>query len=763
MPRRPAKRRGETSARPGVEDQLRRALSLLTATLESTADGILVVDRGGRMVSYNQKFARMWRIPQSVIVTGKDDAALAFVLDQLADPQGFLNKVRELYATPAAESFDVLEFKDGRVFERYSQPQRVGAEVAGRVWSFRDVTQRRRAEEAIRRREAQLAAAQAVAHLGVWEWDMVKNRVSWSDEIYRIYGLAPRKNPLTFERIVELVVPEDRERTRVHLEAAVERAREAFRTRGAREGPVPPLDYRITRPDGTVRTLYGSGQVALDGGGDPARMMGIVLDLTERKLTEEALAASEGRLRAIFDAEPECVKLVAPDGRLLDMNPAGLAMIEASSLEQVRGSPVIELIAPEHREAYTALHQRVVQGQSGMLEYEIVGLSGGRRWMETHAAPLRGWQGAVVAHLAVTRDVTQRRQAETALRHREREYRTLLEQAADAIFVSDQSGRFLEVNRRACELTGYTREELLRLTNADTYVPEERGEAAARLAVLRKGEPVTWERRLLRKDGSTVMAEFSGSMLPDGRFQGFVRDITERKRVERELQTGRRRLRDLSGRLRDAHEEERARIARELHDQLGQTLTAIKLSLQAIERWVGGAAPAVLAEGIQLVDGALQQVRTMSFDLRPAVLDDLGLAAALRSYARRHATTAGLDLRLHIAPRIDGASKEVETACFRIAQEAITNVVRHARARRLDVTLRRVDGTVELGVQDDGVGLPAARDSGGAPGAELGFLSMQERAVAAGGGLEVESGREGGTTVRVRFPLGPPVEAGETS
>src|SRR5213594_3214969 len=137
----------DITERQRAERDLRETLSLLNATFESTAEGILVVDLAGRIVSFNRIFAEMWRIPDSILEAKEDAHTLAFVLEQLADPQGFLSKIRELYARPDASSFDVLTFKDGRIYERFSQPQRIAGKSVGRVWSFRDVTESKRAEQ----------------------------------------------------------------------------------------------------------------------------------------------------------------------------------------------------------------------------------------------------------------------------------------------------------------------------------------------------------------------------------------------------------------------------------------------------------------------------------------------------------------------------------------------------------------------------------------------------------------------------------------
>lgn len=170
---------------PSNED-LEQSLSLLRATLESTADGILVVDTEGAMVSHNRRFVEMWRIPEAIVASRDDNKALAFVLDQLKDPERFLRKVRDLYGHPESQSYDWLEFKDGRIFERYSQPQRVAGTVVGRVWSFRDVTDRSRMEEILRRQ------ASMVDHVfdGLVVTDLAGRIIEWNVGAQKLFGWA---------------------------------------------------------------------------------------------------------------------------------------------------------------------------------------------------------------------------------------------------------------------------------------------------------------------------------------------------------------------------------------------------------------------------------------------------------------------------------------------------------------------------------------------------------------------------------------------
>ncbi|HEX2098903.1 MAG TPA: PAS domain S-box protein, partial [Rubrobacteraceae bacterium] len=276
--------------------------------------------------------------------------------------------------------------------------------------------------------------------------------------------------------------------------------------------------------------------------GDKEVICTIVRDITERKRAEEALARSENRLRTIIETEPECVKVLGMDGSLLEMNPAGLSMIEADSLEQVRGKPVYEYIVPEHRSDFVALTERVLHGGSGTLEFEFVGLKGTSRWLETHAVPLRDARGEITGLLAITRDITERKKNEEALRESEERFKGLAEASFEGIAIT-QDGKIIETNAAFATMFGYGPSEVIGMTPLDVTAPESR-EVVRNSRSSGFEEP--YEAVSLRKDGTTFDTEIRGKM---SSYKGHsvrvsaIRDITERKKNEEALRQSERRYR----------------------------------------------------------------------------------------------------------------------------------------------------------------------------------------------------------------------------
>ena len=351
--------------------------------------------------------------------------------------------------------------------------------------------------------------------------------------------------------------------------------------------------------------------------------------------------------------------------------------------------------------------------------------------------------------------MAERKRIEVALRESEERYRELFENARDAIYVHDLEGNYTSVNRATETLTGYKREELVGRNFAE-FVPEEqlgylRESFCAKVA--KQGE-TTYEVDVLAKDGRRVPVEVRSQAIYENGVmvgvQNTARDITERKLAQEGLEM-------FSRQLIEAQEDERRRIARELHDQVGQILTAVKMNLHTVQQVSQASEVCHIKDNIEAVDEALRLVRDLSVELRPPVLDDFGLVTALHWYVDRYTKRTGLevDVVMDISDEDERFSREVETTCFRIAQEALTNIVRHAQADQALLQLAKVGGVLRLSVKDNGIGFDMESLRKRAPRATLGLISMQERAHVAGGTIEIDSAISRGTEVRLMLPLQP--------
>jgi len=270
----------------------------------------------------------------------------------------------------------------------------------------------------------------------------------------------------------------------------------------------------------------------------------LVRELEEKALQLERanreLLAREARLRAIFETEPECVKLLAADGSLLEMNPAGLRMIDADSFEEVGSHCVFSMVVPEHREAFRALTERVFRGETGTLEFEIVGLKGSRRWLETHASPLRDADGAITALLGITRDITERKESEAALRRSEAKFRAICEASPLGIFLIDPQGLVTYSNPADMRLSGLSWDDSMGLNWSKAIHPDDRERVMAEWqACHAAGRPYAGTGRYLHPDGKVVRWEVTTAPVQVGDASlgqvGLVVDTTERSLAEERL------------------------------------------------------------------------------------------------------------------------------------------------------------------------------------------------------------------------------------
>jgi two-component system sensor histidine kinase UhpB len=361
---------------------------------------------------------------------------------------------------------------------------------------------------------------------------------------------------------------------------------------------------------------------------------------------------------------------------------------------------------------------------------------------------------------------------EKKIKENERWLSKILQYSGDAMIATDAHGKIKLMNKEAetetgwksDEVTGRDINEILKLSDENTK--EQINAPITRLFDDDHEQDITKTAILIDKDMKEKLIAGTASWIKDDKnittgMVVFFRDITKQRNVEKErerlfkkVSLAQERLKVVSKRLLEVQESERRHIARELHDEIGQILTAIKINIQTAFKLAGAEKIEThLNEGVELIEEALFQVRKLSIDLRPSMLDDLGLVPALRWYVDRQSVRAGISAKVIVDDTIMRLPNEIEITCFRVAQEALTNIIKHSQATRVDIMLYYEDGDLHLKIVDDGVGFNFfAAVQRSLKGESMGILGMQERVELIGGKIKINSKAGNGTTVHTIFP-----------
>ncbi len=387
------------SLRPVARDELEQSASLLEATLETTADGILVVDRAGRIVSYNKRFRKIWQLPEEILEEGDDARVVKLAAEKLEDPELFRSRVQSLYDDLRRKSFDVLHFKDGRVVERYSRPQMLGDEVVGRVWSFRDVTDRRRAERALRDSEARYRRLVQGARQGIYITTRNGDFLDANPAAQELFGY-------TREELLELNArdlyadPEDRE---------------AFQASVAEEGSVDDYHVRLRRKNDSEMDCLLTTTARHDADGEVVGYEGIVVDVTEQKAAERSLRASERYFRSLIENALDTITILDEDGIIVYQSPSS-GRVLGYPPEELAGTVVFDYLHPtDQPTAREEFIDALVQGRGRQpVEVRFRHRDGSWRTLEVIGQNLL--DDPVVGGIVVNaRDITARKRAEERL------------------------------------------------------------------------------------------------------------------------------------------------------------------------------------------------------------------------------------------------------------------------------------------------------------------------------------------------------------
>ncbi len=522
------------------------------------------------------------------------------------------------------------------------------------------------------------------------------------------------------------------------------------------------LEKRYRRKDGKLIWVRSTVSLAPGTGTVPPFGLSIIEDITERKRAEEALRKSQTMFEKLFDSSPDAILASDRQGRIARVSEQAEKIFGYRRAELL-GQP-LEVLVPEllrrlhaeHRKDYYAkprvrpmgagfeLHGRRADGSEFPVDILL-------NLIETEEGPLV---------LSVVREITERKLSEEQLRRSEA-------YLAEAQRLSNVGSWAAQISPR--ELVFWSQEHyrmwgfdpangipplqvtLRRVHPEDRLTAEEAFESA-----VREQKDFVFDFRIVLPDGTVKYCHSVGHPVFNRtgevvEFTGTIVDVTESKRAEEELQHSFDQLRALTAQLQSVREEERTMVAQEIHDELGQALTAIKLDVTALVRELRPDQGPAVQRGhsiLKLLDETIQSVQRIATELRPGILDDLGLAAAVEWAAEDFQARTGTKCRIRMSDEDITTDRERATALFRIFQETLTNVARHAKATEVIVRLAEENGSLVLEIHDNGVGI---REEKVSTGKSLGILGMRERALKLGGEFTIQ-GVPGGTTVRVRIP-----------
>jgi len=497
-----------------------------------------------------------------------------------------------------------------------------------------------------------------------------------------------------------------------------------------------------------------------------ARLASAVHMALERARQRKALREAETRYHSLFDDVPVGLFRIVQDGKFVDANPALTEMLGYPDRESLLAAETMNLfVDAKQRRAFLLALKRT--GMIRLFEAQFYRRDGRIIWAETNARVIRNDREGTTYYEGSLEDITMRKDAERALRESEARKGAILNSAIDAIITIDERGRITEFNPAAEKMFGRVRADVVNQELAEVLIPLSLRDKHRRglERYLATGQDVMLGRRVeltaMRADGKEFPVELAITRVDLGGpplFTGFVRDITERKRAEKQLRDSREQLRALAAYLQSVREEERSRIAREVHDELGQALTGLKMDLAWLDKKIAEVGTTdelrqseeKLKELPARVDTIIATVRKIATELRPPVLDDLGLQAAIEWQIQEFEKRTGISCRFHSGLKHLDLDQERATAVFRIFQETLTNIVRHAQATQVNIYLREESDKLILEVQDNGRGMTGRELSGTR---SLGLLGMRERATVLDGEVNI-IGRQGkGTTVGVRIPI----------
>ena len=609
---------------------------------------------------------------------------------------------------------------------------------------IRDITAQHTALTALKKSEERLQKAQQVAGMGFLDWDIKTNEIELSPQVIDMYGLDPGHRWITPEFFARMCHPDDLEFVQKNLEEAI-------------TGNKPyNIDHRIVRPDGTILWVHAQAEVQKkDEEGRPIQFLVTVVDITKQKMAIQALQDNEERYRAVVENSHEGILIVDENYRYEYVNDT-FCMLLGRSRKEIIGHDFREFISEESKHLVAERYKKRQQGETVPSRYEfyILRKDGRKKLVEISSTVVKNSKGKkrTIAQLL---DITEQRKAEEEIRLQS----AALESAANSIIITDSAGKIEWVNKTFTKINGYTRKEALgenpRILKSGQH-PQSFYKEMWNTILAGK----TWRGKIVnrKKDGALYTEELSITPIKNYKneithFVAIQIDITQQEALLQELHTALERLHHLSHHSNQRIENERKNIARNLHDNLGQVLTAIKMDISWLTRQLPQETKSGVIERIHetksLVNQAISTVQQITAELRPNILDELGLWNALEYLCEEMSKRSGIAFGIEMPQTDISVPEEFVLPVYRVVQEATTNIIRHSGATKAILQIKQSPNEIFFSVRDNGTGIPQEKTESMR---SFGLMGMKERIELLGGEFKIRTEKKG-TEVLFNLPL----------
>lgn len=514
-----------------------------------------------------------------------------------------------------------------------------------------------------------------------------------------------------------------------------------------------------TKNNKPVNCLFSTERIEFDNN---KYWLTTIVDISIRKKNEEKIAESELRFRTLTKTAPVGIFETDAKGATTFVNDVWL-QYSGMKFEEAMGDGWLDAVHPEDREWLAkGWHSKTKIKAESFSEYRIIDKQGRLRWVNGKAVPVFNTDGLITGYIGIILDVTERKIAEQRITESEESKRFILNSALDAVIIIDSESNISFWNPQAEKMFGWTAAEVIGSNLTETIIPTEFAASHKKgmQHYLETGEGPIMNRLIeitaMNKTGAAFPVELS--IIPVSQEKGksfcaFIRDISGRKKAELSLKETTEQLRELSSHLQNIREEERMNIAREIHDELGQQLTGLKMDIAWLMK--KSALDDVVVKNkfndvLLLVDATVRSIRRIATELRPSVIDDLGLNAAFEWLISEFSDRMQIEIKYENNFNDKNLDPDTSIGLFRILQESLNNIAKHANAGKAEITIEKVNGEVHLTVQDNGIGFDAATKQSSL---NFGLLGIRERVNMMRGGCNVFSKPGQGTKIEVSIPL----------